>query len=387
MLEQTLLPERGYPSTNLSKYDVFRLAPSDSELQLMWRFLSGVSFVAASCTGFLMIAILSSPKARRTPFNLYIVGLMVPDFVFMFCCGITCALNSSQHGYVSSAMCDWQSAYLVFGVGASCWMNGLVSLELYGLMRTAATMQPYFGKSARAVSLQCLAVYAWAGFVASWTLWDVLPHQAFYTRGLLCAPTEYSVVSTYFFWFAFIPAVAGIPATIAFYVAFQCWRQSLLSRNFRTSIAMMSTASVPSAALDSEVYRHRVHQTRSLALYFTRIFLCLLLMWAPAIFLVWVLSVHSHWLVWLGATWGHLQGLVSAMMSLSKEDVKEAALHLLRCQPTRSSAVMPKPVKRAHEDSSEREVTSSLGDMDEDLNVAPMPLCASALALESPPPS
>jgi hypothetical protein len=57
-------------------------------------------------------------------------------------------------------------------------------------------------------------------------------------------------------------------------------------------------------------------------------------MWFPSLVICSVgnfVSI-SPWVYWGGATWSHLQGLVSSIVSLTKPDIKEAVVSLLYCK-------------------------------------------------------
>jgi len=292
----------------------------------MWVGWAITSFLAAASTGTVLVGVLSSRKARSTAFNLYIAGLMVPDFVFSLSCGLTCALNHAHDGFVSDAMCEWQSVYIVFGFAGSAWMNALPAREVYVLLCKSAHLEKYTPPSTKTVLLQIAAVFSFSLFLATWTLWGVLPHQANAIGGLACLPVEYSVASTLFFWLAFAPAFIGIPTVYTLYVAFRVWRGTLITIRPRVSSA------VAPSVFQTRAVRARNRQARALTLYFARIFVVYIGMWLPAVFLIFVLKLHNEWLAWAGGLWSHLQGVVSAGMSLTKPDILVAVLALFGCK-------------------------------------------------------
>jgi hypothetical protein len=201
---------------------------------------------------------------------------------------------------------------------------------VYTLLAKTVVLKLYRPPSRRVVFFQVLGVYAWAIFVATLTLWQVLPHQAFMIRGLLCTPIEYSITSTYFFWLCFIPLATGIPSLYAVGVLVVCWWRNLLHMQPNED-ALKATQASGKKATETEAYRKRMRQARSITLYFARIFLSLLLCWAPAIITYWLLTPRTPWISFAGAAWGHLQGTVSTIASLTKPDVRDAEVALFTC--------------------------------------------------------
>jgi len=310
---------------NSTRYDWTRAASAADELQLMWFGLALISFLAAACTGTVLAGVLSSRKARSTAFNLYIAGLMVPDFLFSLSCGLTCALNHANHGYLSDAVCEWQSLYIVFGFAGSPWMNAVVARAMYTLLRKTARLEDYTPPTTKTVLFHIAAVYSCTFFLGTWTLWGVLPHQAGGIAGLACIPLDYSFASTCFFWLAFAPVFIGLPTCYVVYVAFRVWAGALITFKHRDSSAIV-------AGFHTQAARSRQRQARTLTIYFVRIFVVYIGMWLPAIFLMFVLKVHNEWLVWAGGMWAHLQGVVSAGLSLTKPDILVAVLALFGCK-------------------------------------------------------
>lgn len=92
---------------NATRYDVYRSVPDPADSQWMWAIWSAVSFASSISSVLVLLAVLSSPKTRASPFNLYLVALAIPDLVFGLSCAITCALNHSRAAYFSVVMCEW----------------------------------------------------------------------------------------------------------------------------------------------------------------------------------------------------------------------------------------------------------------------------------------
>jgi hypothetical protein len=149
-------------------------------------------------------------------------------------------------------------------------------------------------------------------------------------RGLLCTPMEYSAVSTLFFWGCFIPLSAGLPSLYAVGVLIVCWRRSLLKMQPNED-ALKATVASTMKAIETALYRRRMRQARSISFYFARIFLSLLLCWAPAVITYWLLTPSTPWISFAGAAWGHLQGTISTIVSLTKPDVRDAVVAFFSC--------------------------------------------------------
>jgi len=306
-----------------TRYDLVRAAPSPDDLQIMWAIWSTLSFIAATSTGTVLVGVLASPSARSTAFSLYVATLMLPDFFLSFNCGITCALNHVNNGYMSATHCEWQSIYIVFGSVSSTWMNAVVAREVYRLLSKTAKLETYVPPTTRIVLLQAAGVYTYSAVMASVTTWGVFPHQANAQGGMMCLPTEYLLASSLFGWLVFVPLTLGLPVNYVLFVAFNIWRNGSMRWSQRS-------ATVSAAGLVSS--RVRVKQIRTLSLYFARIAVVLFGFRLPAIFLLCALDMKSVWFAWLAIMWVHLQGTVSAAMMLTKPDILLAVLGLFKCR-------------------------------------------------------
>jgi hypothetical protein len=423
MLDELLVPLAQLPA-NASHY-AWRLGlPEPDVLQMMTIVWCLCSWIAALASFVLSAAVLSCQKARASAFNLFLVGLTVPDLILNVSSGITLTANLLNPdlaftGPLGVVRCDWQGElmcrvahahlpcpamkhgpvrccthnlhaasgcqpapsaarssehpvsaahagfYHTFGVSASFWLNAVVAREVFVLLRKTQRLESYWPPSRRAVLLRCLLVYAWAGFIASWHLWGMLPILSLPLHGLTCVMIDYDVPSTVFFWLAYIPAVSGAPTVYAIVIGYICWRDKLIgrpspltgrpsracnghtsalvSRTYsRHSLSWSATAtgeisastSAPqsrSNVISSRSLEQRSRQARSLSVYFGRIFLLYFVMWTPAILLIFVTSFRSPWPTWAGGAWAHLSGLVSALIGMSKPDVGQAVSDLLSC--------------------------------------------------------
>jgi hypothetical protein len=317
--------------------------PDPAELQFMWASWLVVSVVAAVSTSAIFIGILSSSKARASSFNLYLVMLTAPDFVFSSSCALTCALNIFNRFFTSVQMCDWQAWYLTFGVAGSFWLNAAVAAEVHTLLKQTKALLDYHPPSHRTILARCLAIYALCAIVSTWHLWWFLPFKARPIHGLACFAVDYDQSLTFFFWLAYVPMVGGIPCAYVIYIAVDCWRMDLLFKNItavsrgksRVLAAPLETSCQNDAAALEEI-RQQLHVRRSrrarqLSIYFGRIFLCVLVMWTPSLFFAMLFPMRSSWGLWAGGVWGHLQAVMSAVMCLTKPDIRKAVLGLFWC--------------------------------------------------------
>lgn len=294
---------------NSTRYERFIAGPTEEDARIMWITWSSLAGAVALVCCVVFIGILSSPKARKSAFNVYILFLIFPDILFNLSCLITCAINASLGHYVSNAMCQWQSWYVVFNFTANSWMNAVIALELQRLLRDCKKAHYYRPPSIGTVVIRGSAVYLYSAFVASWSLLGFLPYNA--TAGLACMPVEDSIESTKFFWLVFAPAFFGIPFLIFLYVCFDVVKHKMLPANGRT---------------------------RHLFLFFMRLSIVFVLMWLPSIILIFALGVPDVWWSFVGGAWSHLQALVSVACCLTKSDVCRAVVNTLCCQHHDSTA-------------------------------------------------
>jgi len=291
--------------TDASHYDWLVAAPSDDVLMEAWYIFSISSLVTSLSCLVLIVTILASPKLRSRTFNVYILFLTIPDFFFSFMCSITCFLNIKVGKFYSDFGCQFQSWYCAFSWSASMWMNVLIAHELFILLKIIASGSRLKQRSKRMRVIQIVCVYAFSAFVSSWTLIDPLPHRARPVSGLACLPTEYDKNSSLFFWLIYIPAILGIPFI---YIT--------------TLICIV-------------LKRHLLPyegNCRYLAIFFVRLLLVFIVMWLPAVILIYLVGGRSVWAAIFGGTWSHLQGLVSALLCFSKPDIRDTLFKVFPCK-------------------------------------------------------
>ena len=84
---------------NASRYVWNRAKADPATLSATWGTWMVASEVAAAASLTIIAGILHSKAARSNVFNLLIVFLCVPDFIFSSLCGVTCALSYKADEY------------------------------------------------------------------------------------------------------------------------------------------------------------------------------------------------------------------------------------------------------------------------------------------------
>ena len=305
-------------NANSTRYDKNLAAPDDEQLVKYWYGWAVLALTAGIFVLCVFLPLVTSRKARKQSFNVYLMYLMIPDFVFSICCGITCLLNAVNGSYYSHWMCNFQQWYCVWGIGANCWLNALITYQLHSLLKCSQQTRRYRIPPPKNVTKHALLVYLYCAFLGSWGLFPQststqdnndqtnFPYHAIQISGLACIPVEADLASSLFFWLFFMPLFSLIPIFYVIYVAIDIWRRQLLpSRGKR----------------------------RLLALYFGRIIIVFLVFWGPYFLLNYLLaSVVPTWVIYVGGTLSHLQGPVSAGVSLMKPDIWHAVRRFWTCQ-------------------------------------------------------
>lgn len=298
---------------NSTRYDQLVSAPSWNQQELMWMAWACLTLLCTVTILVVFLAILSSPIRKKT-FNVYLLCLMVPDMLFSALCCFTC-LNNYRLGYYSSAyMCEFQAFYSVFSIASNGWLNAVICKQVHNMLVCVKTKNTYYPPPPRLVLGHAALVYLWALFVASWHLIGVAlenvgiqfwPHEAALISGAACLPMDVDTESTIFFYCVFFPALLGIPLAYTFYLMIDIWRNDLLPPRGKR---------------------------RQLTVFFLRLIMVFLLMWVPAILLIYIAGqVLGPWSKWFGGSWCHLQGAVSAAASLYKPDVFQAVVNFVTC--------------------------------------------------------
>ena len=117
---------------------------------------------------------------------------------------------------------------------------------------------------------------------------------------------DYSHASTAFFYGVFFPLLFGIPLAIVVYSGYQIYYHKILPPTGRRRI---------------------------LAIFYFRLAAVFLIMWLPGLLLLFVTGAWlDPWVEWAGGGWSHLQGAVSALVSLLKPDIWKALVDFWLCR-------------------------------------------------------
>ena len=289
-------------SRNASRYEWNRAKADTATLSATWGTWMVASEVAAAASLTIIAGILHSRAARRNVFNLLIVFLCVPDFVFSSLCGVTCALSYKADEYYGGPLgCEWQAFYVIFGFTGSMWMQVVIAAELRHVLRCSHERRAYVQPTLRQVLRRAGAVYALSLFIASWMFVDAIPLLVVAGSGMACVPLAYDVGSEAFLWCVYLGLVALLPLGGILYMA---W----------------------------DVFSHGFHRglsgaKRELLNFFVLVLAVYLVMWLPSIVTMWIFDARmpgGNAFNFFGGLWSHLQGLVSAFLFLRKRDVLEA---------------------------------------------------------------
>ncbi|CAJ1937600.1 unnamed protein product [Cylindrotheca closterium] len=293
-----------------SRYDRMAAAPPDEQLVYYWYTWAGITLICGIFSITLFASILIQKNLRGKPFNMYLLYLMVPDFVFCLLCSITCFLNATKGSYWSVPMCHLQQWYSVFGIGGSAWINAIIAYQIHEMLKNSNVRRRYRVPTKKSVTLQCLAAFAWVIFLGSWGIYDTehFPFHSGQMAGLACLPLEVDQASTLFFWLVFFPLFAGIPTGYGLWVGWHVYRNNLLPP---------------------------MGKRRLLSVYFGRLLLVYCVMWIPAILFIFIIPGSLKvpaWTAFAGGTWSHLQTFVSCCAIVMKPDINEAYKDFMLCR-------------------------------------------------------
>ena len=205
-------------------------------------------------------------------------------------------------------MCQWQHFYLTFGVGANTWLNAVLAHQLHKMLYFSHCRRRYHPPSRRTVALQAMAVYSFCAFLACWGFINQpwFPYHIQVSSGLGCVPVEVDKASTLFHWLLFFPLFCVIPIIYIAWVCYDIYHRQLMPPT---------------------------PDKRYMFIYYGRVILVFFIMWLPTLILGFVLSSWlPAWSFWAGGTWSHMQGAVSAVVSLMKPDIYRAVRRFVQCQ-------------------------------------------------------
>lgn len=376
-----------------------------------WRAWVLVSLVSASAGIAIIVLVLGRRRLRASPFNHYIVGLAIPDVIFSTTCVWTCAMHAHHGDYWDGDgawMCDLQSAYTVFGAAGSMWVNVLIASEICRLSRCTYEMQTYVPTRPAAVWARLSLAYALVAAFSlvpsfAYRLRDGFPAQSYAVRGLNCLPVPYDKPSSTFLWAFTAQLMLFIPLTLIVLLASRTYALNVAAQSGVPPPAWLMCAPWCTRALERTGPETRNGSTRAgaaaaalpgsvtrlsasgLHTYFLRLLVVIGAMWAP-FFVIWLVQVPYYLtgghLNWFAGSWAHLQGLVSGVLYLKKDDIQQEVAALLgslgggprlgtvgdasaaAAAKAASSAARKSKARRGHH----RRRTSSQGDDDDDLS-------------------
>ncbi|KAG8470856.1 hypothetical protein KFE25_009277 [Diacronema lutheri] len=324
-----------------------------------WVFITAASSVAS----ILVIAlVLSRRRLREQPFNHFIVGLVVPDLIFSFACIFTCAKHVGYgdmwdgHGHY---WCDLQSGYTLFGAVGSMWVNVLITREVSRLAACTRDMVTFKPTPIREIwKGLCLLFSATALFSAfvvfTYRVFPSFPSRSHAVRGLNCMPVEYDLPSRAFFYGVTMNVALFLPLALIGWFALRIWADTVhddaleqgraqrriggdVARMISRVVAMRRRSHDVVASGEPQSTTHdawpaavpltvSVQAVAALTAYFMRLLLVIGVMWSP-FFLIWMVQVPYYMLgghlTWFSGSWAHLQGLVSAIVYLRKNDMRD----------------------------------------------------------------
>ena len=266
-------PYKGVPeirewelNENSTHYDRMVAAPDDADLIKFWSGWAGIMLTTGVLTTLILIPLLSGNgrRARKNPFNLYLIFLLAPDTLISWICGFICLSNTLTGHFTTPFMCRFQSFAVVTAIGANSWLNLLVTRQLYTMLNSAQHLTRYQPPTRRQVVREAVAVYVYStllgivGAIPSASWW---PHKTRLTIGAACVPMDYDYASTAFFYGVFFPLLFGIPLAYLLWASYQIYRHDLLPPSGRR---------------------------RLLAIYFFRLAFVFVIMWTPGLLLLFV---------------------------------------------------------------------------------------------------
>lgn len=290
-----------------SRYEHFSAAPPDEELVKYWYSWVALAFINGFFSLLVFLSIVANRRARRKPFNLYLIYLMIPDFTFSLLCALTCLMNAIHGSYWSHWMCNFQQFYVVFGIGANAWLNLIIAHQLHIILRFSKCRRRYKLPTRRVVTIHAIASYSWCLFLASWGTFESkkFPFHSGQASGLACLPLDgEDLTSSLFFWLCFFPLFAGIPVGGVTWICWDIYYRNLMPPPGRRRI---------------------------FTIYFARLIIVFLIMWIPTLLLLFVLARVPHALSFIGGTWSHMQGGLSAYLILLKPDIWKAFRKFMPC--------------------------------------------------------
>lgn len=231
------------------------------------------------------------------------------------------ALNG---GHRSVQSCYVQSFYLTAAIAASAWMNSVVSLRIFRILRETQQCQRVY-PTTKQVVVDAALCYCWGIFVGCLVFirHESFPFQTGQINGLVClpyVPGDDAIPDLLFFLCAYLPALGIIPQVFATYLALIVWKRGLLPYH---------------------------GQTRQLFIFFYRIIFVFLIVWLPTVVSVSTSpeKIPLH-VMFAFSIWNHMQCVICAAVALTKPDIRSAYRDFMYCRTRhrnqRSTARQPR---------------------------------------------
>ena len=285
------------PAADGSRWAEMRTSLPAEWLHRYWITWALASDAAALASAVVIVSVLSSRSLRSQAFNKMIVGLAVPDFIFSFSCGISCALSAHTHGFFGGdSACNLQSVYTVFGAAASMWVSSLVAHELRRLAASLGRGEAYLPPTGGAVLVRILCVYLLCLFLALLVVIPGVPAEPGYIRGFACFPIEYDLPSAIFLWTCIANLGLVVPLGIMLWSFWQAYK------------------TVPPSTVKSSKIDHAIF------VFFAKLMAVFLFFWVPSAILMCMAPLNSHAIFYSGLL-THLQGTVGSCMYMMKADI------------------------------------------------------------------
>ncbi|CAB9527769.1 unknown protein [Seminavis robusta] len=297
----------GYPKLRLwdlnetsSHYDHLIAAPSDEQLVSMWLGYGVVFSIFLAFNLVVFLAILLTKKTRTNGFNQYMLAIMLPDIIYTGYCALQFNVLAAKGSY-RGHWCKTQLFVAVFFAISNFYLNAVVAHEVKILLDASMRRQRYFPPSQKRIFVLVTASYLWACLVATISLLIV---QTDALQGVACVPLVGEDTHSKVAYFLLLFPLSFLPIFYVCYVALQIVRGGLLPDNGRT---------------------------REIAIFFARICLVMVLMWAPTLISLMV-GAKNIWVYYFAGIWSMATGSVTSIFSLLKPDIRQATLAFVRCQ-------------------------------------------------------
>jgi len=263
----------------------------------------GASF---SCL-FVIAAILSNKTTRKSPFNVYVLFLMLPDAIFTLIMGGYYASRALE----ASLIPPYEVLVFCYFFYFACnfYTNGVVTFEVHKLITQSNKRQRTPPPGLRRVYTQIAIVYLlatiialWAALPVSWSLSHITDHEE--GEGTMGSPPGGT-----FSYLAGVILIYGVgvipPSSYVVFVTIRVWRKKLLPRKGRT---------------------------RALSLFFLRVIVVFVLFYFPNLMLSLAQSraKSPSTVFWFRIVRGLLnagQAFTTLYLISAKDDIREVIVH------------------------------------------------------------